>query len=108
MIDKSTPRPWFLHDFTGAFEAPTPGDVTISCDHPATITVASMGRALTGTLEEARANAALIFHAVTARDALVAALRNLLRAPINGVPLREWEDPFVIEALAALKLAGET
>ena len=58
----ATPRPWFVHDFTELY--PTPDNVTVSCVAPDSITVASMARALTATLDEARANAALIVAAV--------------------------------------------
>lgn len=47
----------FIHDFRGASDKPSVHDITISCDHPATITVAYMGNALTATPEEALANA---------------------------------------------------
>jgi hypothetical protein len=61
-MTQHTPGPWFVHDFSAVpgFTNPTPGDVTVSCDHPATIAVASMDRALTATIDEARANARLI------------------------------------------------
>jgi hypothetical protein len=89
LLARATKGPWFVHDFTGpeVNDDPQPQDVTVSCDHPATITVASMGRALTATLDEARANAALIalapthaaaIEALTAeRDALREALRQI-------------------------------
>src|SRR3954470_10030931 len=76
--DRAKPRPLFLHDFTEAVRTcghtPAPGDVTVSCDDPATITVATMGRALTADIDEARANAELIVQAVNDREALIAAL----------------------------------
>lgn len=79
-FEHATPRPWFVHDFTEGVKAmghtPTVADVTISCDHPATLTVASMGNAFTGTFEEARDNARLMVASVTARDELVNALHN--------------------------------
>jgi hypothetical protein len=49
-MSEHTSGPWFVHDF----------DVTVSCDHPAAITICTMGHALTGTLEEANANVRLI------------------------------------------------
>jgi len=49
-----TPGPFFVHDFTALG-----GTVDVSCDHPATLTVASMGNALTGTHAEKVANAHL-------------------------------------------------
>jgi hypothetical protein len=79
-MDKATPTPWFVHDFSGIAACDQdstgarPCDVTISCDDPATITVAVMDRGLTGTMEEARANAALIMCAVNSHAALVSAL----------------------------------
>lgn len=51
---KWTPGPFFVHDFTDLG-----GTVDVSCDHPASITVASMGDALTGTHAEKVANATL-------------------------------------------------
>lgn len=58
----ATKGPLFVHDFAHpeVSSNPSPGDVTLSCDHPATITVAFMGNGMTGTLDEARANAAKI------------------------------------------------
>lgn len=53
--------PLFVHDFSdlGVPDGPEPSvrHVTLSCDHPASIEVAAMGCGLTGTVEEARANA---------------------------------------------------
>jgi len=62
LAEKATLGPWFMHDFTSPEVNDNPGcdDVTVSCDHPATITLAYMARALTGTLDEARNNANLI------------------------------------------------
>ena len=57
LLRQGTPGPWFVHDFRGASESPSVQDITVSCDHPATITVCSMDRALTATDEEALANA---------------------------------------------------
>lgn len=88
-LSKATARPWLVHDFTNAISpsyVPSPGDVTVSCDHPASITVAYMGGSITGSLDEARANAALIVRAVNERDELIAALRELLNA--DG----RWQD----------------
>lgn len=70
-------RPWFVHDFTHALGSRTPdaAEVTISCAHPGSITVAYMGNGLTGTIGEARANARRIVHAVNVYDDLVAALK---------------------------------
>lgn len=48
-----------MHDFTELF-GETPEQITISCDHPASLTVCYMGRGLSGTIEEARMNAKLI------------------------------------------------
>lgn len=55
----ATDGPLFVHDFAdpAVSSNPSPGDVTLSCDHPATLTVAVMGNGMTATLEEARANA---------------------------------------------------
>lgn len=71
-----TPGPWFVHDFADPAVSSDPGpeDVTVSCDHPATITVASMGRAMTATLDEARANARLIAAAPDMLEAVKASL----------------------------------
>ena len=78
LIAGATGGPWFVHDFRGASEHPDVHDITVSCDHPATITVCSMDRALTATPEEALGNANLIARApllaAVARDA--AALRD--------------------------------
>lgn len=62
LAEKATLGPWFMHDFTSPEVNDNPGcdGVTVSCDHPATITLAYMARALTGTLDEARNNANLI------------------------------------------------
>lgn len=72
-MSQHTPGPWFVHDFADPAIVwnPSPAHVTVSCDHPATITVASMDNALTATLEEARANARLI----AAAPDMLAALR---------------------------------
>lgn len=72
-MSQHTPGPWFVHDFSEApgFANPSPADVTVSCDHPATITVASMDRAMTATLGEARANA----HLIAAAPELLTALK---------------------------------
>lgn len=63
-LDGVTPGPWFLHDFTDKSINPDPRarDVTVSCDHPATITVAEMGGGLEGSrsLDQARNDAAYI------------------------------------------------
>lgn len=74
---KATHGAWFLHDFTGPEinNIPSSRDVTVSCDHPATITVAEMGRGLTGALEEARANASFIAHSRTDIAFLLSTLR---------------------------------
>lgn len=73
LIAGATGGPWFVHDFRGASEHPDVHDITVSCDHPATITVCSMDRALTATPEEALGNANLIARApllaAVARDA---------------------------------------
>lgn len=71
-MSEHTPGPWFVHDFADPAVSSDPGpeDVTVSCDHPATITVASMGRAMTATLDEARANARLIAAAPDMLEAL--------------------------------------
>jgi len=73
---ETTPRPWFVHDFTDpAINAgPTPADVTISCTTPDSLSVAYMASGLTDTLDEARANAALIVRAVNNIDEVVEVL----------------------------------
>lgn len=63
LIAGATGGPWFVHDFRGASEHPDVHDITVSCDHPATITVCSMDRALTAAPEEALGNANLIARA---------------------------------------------
>jgi hypothetical protein len=70
---KHTPGPWFMHDFAhpSVSSDPGPQDVTVSCSTPDTITVASMGNALTATLDEARANAQLIAAAPDMLEALL-------------------------------------
>lgn len=89
-LDKATPLPWFLHDFSSAAELfgyeQSPGQVTISCDHPATLSVAVMAKAITGEIEEARANALLIVRAVNNFGALIEILRDLLDAAGNPSP----------------------
>jgi hypothetical protein len=75
---KPTEGPWFVHDFSGI-----EGEVTVSCDHPATLTVAYMGSALTGTLEEKRANA----KAISAVPQLLKACEMLVHATDKGAPL---------------------
>ena len=111
----ATPTPWFVHDFSGLAESPSPGDVTISCDHPATITVASMGRALTGTLYEAQDNADLIVRAVNLHHRLIAALRSareLLDASIDRnnqasiAVLRECNDLLTDDLRSTILPAG--
>lgn len=96
-MSERSPTPWFVHDFTEVpdFTDPLPVDVTISCDHPATITVASMDRGMTATLEEARANAAFIVHAVNLHDEMVEALREAQSA------LAMLTDPKVIGSTTA-------
>lgn len=97
-MSEHTPGPWFVHDFSEICleQAPQVGDVTVSCDHPATITVARMGRALTATIEEARANARLI----AAAPDLLEAMEGIVhfsdavayREDILSVSLRQWID----------------
>src|SRR4051812_21938380 len=67
-LKAATGGTWFLHDFAdpAVSSDPSPSDVTISCDHPATITVAYMGNAMTARLDEARANAAFLVALVNA------------------------------------------
>lgn len=79
---KATEGPFFVHDFRAASCEPTVWDVTVSCDNPATITVAAMGPGLTGTADEALANAGFFAEArnqvralLEERDELVEALR---------------------------------
>lgn len=104
----ATARPWIVHDFTDAVQqcghTPSPGDVTVSCDHPATINVASMGPALTASPEEARANARLIVRAVNSHDELVAALRDLIAAYDRALVLAPV-DTALEDARAALSRA---
>ena len=47
---KASPGPWFVHDFSAlaAIGEAKAQDITVSCDHPATITVAAMGGGLHG------------------------------------------------------------
>jgi hypothetical protein len=61
-MSKMTEGPWFVHDFADPAVSSSPSchDVTVSCDTPATITVAYMGNGLTRELSEARANARAI------------------------------------------------
>lgn len=79
--DKATSEPWFVHDFAdvAVSSAPSANDVTVSCDHPATITVAFMGGGLEGSLgdagiEQGRKDADFIAHARTDIPDLIAAL----------------------------------
>ena len=64
IAEAATQGPWFGHDFSAPEIAPSPvaADVTVSCDHPATITVAYMGGGLHGfkNVEQARKDAAHI------------------------------------------------
>ena len=64
IAEAATDGPWFRHDFSAPEIAPSPvaADVTVSCDHPATITVAHMGGGLHGfkSVEQARKDAAHI------------------------------------------------
>ncbi len=47
-------------------------------------------------------------HLIAAAPDLYEALERILRMPVNGVPLRDWEDYSVKEALGALaKARGE-
>ena len=97
----ATEGPWFLHDFADpAVSAdPSPEDVTISCDHPATITVALMGRALTATLDEARANAAYI---VALANAHRSGILRLASAPaVPAPPAGTSESPWSFDMEAA-------
>lgn len=53
LAEEATPGPWFVHDFSHDPAAQPPfnaQDVTVSCDHPATITVAFMGGGLEGSV----------------------------------------------------------
>ena len=95
-MSERSPTPWFVHDFTEVpdFTDPLPVDVTISCDHPATITVASMDRGMTATLEEARANAAFIVHAVNLHDEMVEALREA-EACMSIVEPKDYKDEYL-------------
>lgn len=77
MSEKPTDTPWFVHDYTSVAVSLSPANITVSCDHPAEITICSMGRALTADLAEARANARRIVRCVNAHDDLVAALELL-------------------------------
>jgi hypothetical protein len=72
----ATPGPWFIHDFSGleGIKQPKARDVTISCDHPATITVAEMGGGLDGHkgVSQGQYDAALIAALRNAALALIA------------------------------------
>jgi hypothetical protein len=85
----ATPGPWFIHDFSGleGIEQPKARDVTISCDHPATITVAEMGGGLDGHkgVSQGQYDAALIAALRNAAPALIAAAeeRGALRSRLD-------------------------
>jgi hypothetical protein len=63
-------RQWFMHDFSEIG-----GSVDVSCDHPASITVATMGNGMTATIEEKRAHAAFI---AAANPATILALLDMV------------------------------
>lgn len=80
---EATPRPWFVHDFSHPIlwdkDLPPAHSVTISCDDPATITVARMGGGLYGDalgLEQAKFDAAFIVEAVNNYDKFRALLND--------------------------------
>lgn len=58
---KITEGPYFVHDFTDPLinSAPSVRDIYVSCVWPDHIAMCSMEMGLTGTMEEARANAHL-------------------------------------------------
>lgn len=87
--EAATPGPWFHHDFSELVGSePSTTDVTVSCDHPATISVALMAGGLQGSvgeaaLAQARSDAAFI---AAAREAVPALLDEIdaLRAKVKA------------------------
>lgn len=63
---KWLPGPWFVHDYSALY----PGQITVSCDDPAEITVANVRSGASGTPAEALANAHLIAAAPELYDGL--------------------------------------
>ena len=104
LIAGATGGPWFVHDFRGASEHPDVHDITVSCDHPATITVCSMDRALTATPEEALGNANLIARApllaAVARDAVE------IREAFNETRVNQTRDAWYRHRMAEHALAA--
>lgn len=125
LAGKATESPWFLHDFSDPSmnSDPTAQDVAVSCDHPATITIASMGGGFAGYkgLEQARHDAAYIAaanpSAVLDLIAEVERLREALKpfaefadeiedcAANTPTPIESWSTAVGFENLRAARAA---
>ena len=92
----ATPGPWFVHDFAdpAVSSKPSAADVTVSCDHPATITVAAMGGGLDGHegIEQARKDAAFIAAANPSAILALIRERDEAREQVNGFRLSQSFD----------------
>ncbi len=104
-----TPAPWIAEQrATGTGRdagcAVIASDEGLRISNPSRGIVAFASRTVARTNAETEANARLI----AAAPNIYWALERILRMPINGVPLRDWEDNNVTAALDALaKARGE-
>lgn len=83
-LEGATEAPWFVHDFADPLvsENPDASAVTVSCDHPAHITVASMGGGRMGSrsIEQAQKDARFIADARQLVPELIAEVERLRAA----------------------------
>lgn len=73
----ATEGPWFLHDFREASSEPSVYDIQVSFTDPDSLSVCHMANGITGTFDEALANAAFIAAARSDVPSLAAEVRRL-------------------------------
>jgi hypothetical protein len=88
-LEGGTEGPLFVHDFSEIG-----GEVTVSCDHPATITVATMDNGLTGALAEKQANAEMFANAPSDLRYLLDKCKRL-----EGATISQDEAAFLLKSI---------
>jgi hypothetical protein len=83
-MSAATPGPWFVHDGGVAYGQVRPFNLTVRCESRAYLIVACMEIGITGTMEEARANARLIAASPEMLSALRVAASYLGMIPQSG------------------------